>query len=457
MMKRKFVYVLMLGMIIGMLTACGGENAKEQAEASATNNSYTFCNDQYLYYVPGAGELIERRLSDGSEKKIELESIKNICYVDNEWVYYIKETEVDSVLSERQVWRAPVDKNGSVNVQSEEMMLEEKAGFSQPEGVWCDGKYVVYVEDKNYKYRQYNIEKKQYESNEWLEKRNDYSGSLVVCKGSAFIDYGDAGLIRKALNSNEIEILEDDASSFYGLMATTEGAFWCHTDNGESEIWQYSESEGKKKIATDSQIRESLKEAGCWKCLLSDRKKHTCMLDNTVLGMFTRDNRLYIQVYITDEEDKSKNSEYVRCYDMVILSKDLNGSDSLRYEKKLTQCLQKEQKNVEAIDKYADYNSVYKIGASEAIYYSKGLCVMMAEDKCLMYLENEKKEKNMWACYDFATEEFRFLTEKDEELYMMYYDRYRTYYNYYLNEEILDMDASAYRDINILLPNNYDL
>ena len=41
-----------------------------------------------------------------------------------------------------------------------------------------------------------------------------------------------------------------------------------------------------------------------------------------------------------------------------------------------------------------------------------------------MYLEHTGAKKNQYASYDLHTREFKWLTEKDAEVYLQYYDRY---------------------------------
>lgn len=462
-----------------LLTGCGGEYAgvsekgavsgssvsgsavsgsaieeKKETEEKSEPRKYTFCNDRNLYYR-GVDEMTERSLEDGSERKIEVKNIKRICYVDNAWVYYTKETEVydpddgSTVVDETQVWRAPVEKENrwQMNEQREELILEDKEGFAcdtATEGVWCDGVYVVYVSDETNQYRQFNIAEKKFESSslESEDYSEDYMGELVVCGGSAFVVYQEMGLIRKKLESDEVEtVFEGDG--LIDVTATETDVFWSaeSKDKGNSdnfgEIWMCSAAGEKRQLVTTSEIKQLLQ-----------KEKVTALKSQHfgTHGMFVRENHLYIQLFICgDETVKGENAVGVN---MVVLRKELDPSGKLCLEKKLTQCLENPEENQQVFSKFLGR------GTSEYIYRSRGLCMYMTEDICLMYVENTQKKKNMWACYDFTTGKFRYITKKDSEWYLMYYDRYNTFHTGNLHEDPLDF--VQYMDVIQMLPNNYD-
>lgn len=242
---------------------------KEKAAAEYDDSAYTYCNDQYVYYAD-AFELAAWNRDTGEKTAVEIKDIEQVCYADNDWVYYVTVTEEHD-----DVWRMPVKKDGKwgLDEQGKELLLEEEEGFDDPERALCDGRYIVYITAGTYKYREYDIEKKAYEPNGDLEKWDDYTGGITLCGGSVFLP-GLEGLLRKKLGSDEVETVINE---FPGSVAEGDGELFIQSDPyDEKDDWnilQYSLQTGKIKTFIDkSEIKKILKEEGLLSCPL--RQKH---------------------------------------------------------------------------------------------------------------------------------------------------------------------------------------
>lgn len=479
-------------LVVACLSGCGGEFAGKQGDGvvsgsavsgqavsgAAVNESivkeqklsghtgnYTYCNDRYLYY-DGVDELIGRNIDTGKETTVKIKNMESVCYADNDWVYYTKEPRNDKIWEE--VWRVPVKKGEEweLDEQGEELLLQEKEGFDSPGGVLCDGRYIVYMTGETYRYRQYNIEKKAYESCKSLEERDDYMGTMFfLWNGAVFIDYQDLGLIRKRLDHDEVEkVTSAEYENIPGSVTASETELFYRSNTSkesstsyeeEQSIWQYthySPTEGELyKFIDMSEIETVLKEEGLLSCPVSQKHKHAF----GEYGMFVSGNRLYIQIFIKSYGDY--HGDEPECQNMVILSKETGSpSGKLRYEKQLSGCLENPEGTKKAVTKMRPGSGV-AFYEEEVFCQSRGLIVMMFENKCLMYVEDPKKKKNRWACYDLDTGEFRYITEKDREWYMRYYDCHNSMLDGRMHDDPVDMYANDYQAILYMMPNNYDV
>lgn len=457
-MKKRLWLMLIACFIMGTLSGCGGKSAGSSGSGDVSGRAVsegavsgggvsglpatappvqekadTFCNDRYVYYQKGF-ELVERPLAGGAGRGTEVEDLSYVCYADNDWVYYVKENINDD---RHQIWRAPVIQSGGwqLHPDREELVLEDKQGFQEsPGGVWCDGKYIVYISDKTYKYREYDIQEKRYHDSVRLEKCKEIS-NVALCGENVFISAWDDGLLRKRLGSDETEQIHKEPA--YYMTAAGTDLFWADGFQEIKDVWRCP-AEGKaRRLITVSEIRQLLENEGYDHCALSDSHKY---LD---FGLFVRARRLYIQIHMRHDKKPC-------CSHIVVISKDLEDGGALQVEKKLTQCLNPLENSGKALWKMG------RNGGRNVTYMNRGLCVMMTEDTCLMYLEDQEKKKNRWAYYDFKTGGLRFVSEKDAGGCLMYSGRYHTLYNLRLEREILDMDAAVYSYINDVLPNNYD-
>lgn len=420
------------------------------------SEKFTYCSDRHLYYVSDDNELIERDRKDGSERKVRVGEKDDdvgggieLSYVDNDWVYW--EKAYSSVL---RIWRAPIrkEKQWQLDGTATELVFEEKIEnltFGVGARLWCDGEYIVYNYESDLisEYREYNIRNKSFETSvlppinfRWTDSYSYYK-ILAVNHGYAVVTDQNKTFLKK-IGSGESDAvnvicdIDEDSDEWTndGVLLGEQGFFWAKMGNNGKflEIWRYEPEGGKERLAEGSQIRKILKDGGVLNC--QSREKHTI----EACGKFIRDGRIYVQLQIEGDEDG------VICKNMAIISISLDGSGEMRVEKTLTDYLKNPKENQKVFEKNQRH------APSEAcIYRSRGMCVSMTEEICLMYLENREKKENGYACYNFSTGKFQWLTEKDAEWWVRYYD----YFNIFPGDHY---EKSDFFMRNAMMPNNYD-
>ncbi|MCM1245609.1 MAG: hypothetical protein NC293_08220 [Roseburia sp.] len=443
---------------------------------------YTYCSDWNLYYIrdyyTDKAKIVERNLEDGSEREISVDGVHEICYADNDWVYYTKmryeeDSDGEVRIIVREVWRAPVSKSSfCMDQKAEELVLsaDNDMGLiasrshvgTDHRGVQCDGRYIVYeggdwAETDEYTLetflRVYDIRTGKYVCEEIFHTDNfDIDmRNPVLCGDSIFLyDNEKTELVRIKLETGETmtvaskdyqrPIVPDTTIS----TASEEDVFWInHKKDNSEEVWQYHLSENRKIcLITDAEFRKALEKNGLLTCSLGGKKAHTYYCE----ACFVRANRLYVQIEIDGEGSQDKV-----CRNWVIFSKELGAPDApLVFEKKLNECLANPERRQKFFTK--KYDGIYGIQPhkEKACFKSRGFCVSMTEKECLLYVENEDEKKNMPASYDFETGEMRFL-EKGEDWPSCYlYDR---------NNRVLTGDPGEFMeryDTCDKMPNNYD-
>lgn len=495
-------YLAITAFIAGILSACSGAYADPSqktgvsdraASASAVSgqavsgsdgygySQYTYCSDQNLYYIRDCyseeARLIERNLNDNSERSISVKGIHEICYADNDWVYYTKRTEwtekkeSDTIVGE--VCRSPIDPDSfRMNEKKEEVLLkaENNVGFVLSRGhvgldyrgVQCDGRYIVYeggewtgpegVQSLVASLRVYDIQTGTYVQEELFAALSDYNDDAVLYGGSVFVyDEEEEALLRIRLEDGEKTTVVsydqykfDDVTEMHSGISTASGdtIFWINYGKKGQEIWQYNLTERKRVcLITDAQVQELLKQRGLLECSIGS-SEHTF----TYAACFFRAGRLYVQLEISGEGDGGEI-----CENFVVVSKKAGAPDaSLLYEEKLNGCLANPEARQKIFTKKCDGIYGRPTYKKKAYFKSRGLCVSMTEDECLMYMENEDEKKNMPAIYNFRMGSMRFLKKGEDWLSCYIPDR---------NNCIYTGDSGNYMesyDLCDSMPNNYD-
>ncbi len=460
--------------------AVSASAVREQAVVDSDGYSrYTYCSDWNLYYIRDyyseEARLIERNLEDGSEREIRLDGIHEVCYADNDWVYYTKvseweeEDEFYSIVGE--VWRSPIDKSSSrmdegkeelvLKAEDEEGMVSSRSHVGRDHrGIQCDGRYIVYEggewtgqegETLESSLRVYDIHAGKYVCEEILHTGSFDTDmrSSFLCGDSVFLyDNENQELVRVKLETGEKTTVVPVEDYYWDYMqssiftASDEDIFWINEEEEAEEIWQYH-LPGQKRLCliTNGEVRKLLEKKGLLKCSIGG-KKHAFDYE----ACFVRADRLYVQVGINGE-----GSHGEICQNRVILSKELGAPEATPvFEEKLSKCLANPQKRQKVFSK--KYDGIYgrQPHKEKAYFKTRGFCVSMTEDGCLMYVENADEKKNMPAWYDFQTDTMRFL-EKSEDWPSCYlYDR---------DNRILTGDPGEFFERYATcdkMPNNYD-
>ncbi len=450
--------MLLMALLAGTCAGCGGEyigmsgkgvvsggGVSGQAVSGGAvkpagkdrSKKYTYCNERNLYYIGYDFKAVECNRQTGEERILQME-VDAICYVDADWLYYLTYIG-DEINSRDQIWRVPVRKEQQwkVDESAAEMILEKDLGGSgQYIDYWCNGSYIIFVgdtEESNSLLQMYNIRKKQYDPAEDTEVWN-----ILALVEDRVIFNGEKGLGEKKFGAEPVnwfhEMEKELLLDVYTLDTEKDEFFWGECKSGQTHpvLWRYRLKDGeKKKIADEDQIRQFLEKKG-----LLDDCEVAADHEISIWGVFVQEGTLYVQIRILGGWDESY------CANVVMISKDLSGSGEWRWEKEINEFLHNPE---------SEQKVFRKIGSQgieqDYIYRSRGCVAAMAEGICLMYLEHTGTKKNQYASYDIHTGKFQWLTEKDEEWYLQYYDRYNS----------LDHGTWQHREyIMYLRPNNYD-
>lgn len=278
-----FVQYFCLFLVVLFMTGCGGAHSGSSEGARAVSGSegagrYTYCSDRNLYYIrePYSDEarLVERDIESGAEREIPVDHIHEICYADNDWVYYAKrtrETEGKYGTIVGEFCRSPIDKNSfQMDEKAEELVLKEDSGAGMVlsighvgidyQGIQCNGRYVVYQSGKWTKpqtleifLRVYDIQNRKYVQDEmFCDERSDTS-EAKLCGDSVFLyDREGEELVRVKLETGERltaapseNYNPDDEPGSFICAVSDEAVFWQNFDGEKREIWQYSMGEQK--------------------------------------------------------------------------------------------------------------------------------------------------------------------------------------------------------------------
>ncbi|MBO5072195.1 MAG: hypothetical protein J6C32_04455 [Eubacterium sp.] len=412
----------------GHKTASGGTASATGIDARAQKGKkYHFCNKYCLYYSEEFSRfIIEHQLSDGTERRIEMDYDVIVCYVDNDWVYYVENMYYYHFQSE--VYRAPI-KDKKLDIKKAEHIFTEKSGIHS-EDVYCDGRYLVYITGESFdsSFRKYDLKEKKIIEG---QDNEDMAAFLYGVAGD-FVLYSEFdGVMRHDLYTGKTT---DVSSSFLGPDDTDGQIAMTDTDvfyaEDSVEIRQYHlVDNSNKKIITYYQIRRFLIQEGF---IDVAREKE---YEYYPQRLFVSGLRLYVQMDIKWTEKK------VFHQNKVVFSQKIGGNGKLRYEKGLTKCVANPKKDQRVFEKITYEEEDEGI---DALYLSRGGCLYMAEEKCFMYLYDSQQRKNRVACYNLGSGEFRFLTKKDPDWYLPYYNGVQPYWK----------ACVGYSEIRMDMPNN---
>lgn len=446
--------VMAVSLAAGLLSGCGGEygTASQDEEISASGTAvsatgqavsgssvsvkeenteqYRFCNTTHLYYCGDYDEdeegclLMERSLKDCSERKISIKDFLKVCYVDDDWVYYVKWKKADADDAEGrysydQLWRAPIrEKKGerTLNVKEEELIFTEKSGIGDGkydyswQNFYCDGRYVLYTTTDHYTLKEYDLKKREYIKPSG-RKGLDIASIGTICGKTGIVSFSTQGegMYRMDMETGELSRLTE-ARVFEEDVVGTEGdLFYQEGFDDTNSVWQYHiEDASKRKILVPEQLKKKLKEEN--RMDFSKGREHSYYVSD----MFIRKNSLYYQVSLSWMEGETEYQDYV------IFRVELDKTDELIYEKELSEVLRNPVENQKAFHK----ESRFPGGGPErpnVIYQSRGGVILMTEQSAYYVLYNPQEGKNRLGCYDFDSGQMKYFTEKDVEFNQMMY------------------------------------
>ncbi len=452
-MKKKIACFLCVLSAAGFLTGCGGEFAGISGDGAVSRGAVSgeavsgqavvrqgpqnpqgeFCNDWNVYYSEYDDEdyrktiITERNWKDHSERRAVIKNAAEICYVDNEWIYFTGEREVTEEDKEAdQIWRAPMEPAGDhrqVNWKKKELILEDEDRMWGPSGrgdyIFCNGRWIAYIASRG-KLKRYDVEKKKFAD----EKVDDAyiiagnrRGAYILCYKVEEDDREDYILDG---NTGEVIPFPNLSKSYNGAFFKEEGILL--TDPGgyteeddytdlEKEVVMYhypdsSHPQGWREILiSPGEIEELLTKEG-----LAEQIKKAEDSRWSTTNVFVREKTLYLQLEFQWKKEK------VVCRDMKMLRFDMEEKGNLMVDQELTQCLKNPEENQKVFRKYWSNAG----GSDKAVFFSRGLCVDMTADHAFFLLADEKSEDHQLVSYAFKTGKTKVLDKKADEWYLLY-------------------------------------
>ncbi len=363
------------------------------------NNFYYLRKDEGGRKEQSDWVLMERDLSEGTEREISRKDVNALCYVDDDWVYYVvwdesKDPEEDSTTDS--LYRAPIEKN-RLNIQKEQRLMTDKKGINIC--AYCDGRYLLYITNSGI-YQKYDLKEKRFIGNLDRDERNYDSRVLSVVDGYVYLRMGEEeGFYWQKLDSEEITKISGEMVWGEAHAAIGKDVYYSETYAMPFSVMKYNVEDGsREKAVSEKQLRGLLLQNGL---LPEDAEPDEGYYP---IGMFMSGKRLYMQFEIIWQDKKDVCSRHI----LVYLEPESGGE--LHYDKVLTECLA-----------YKKPRRKWNKELSYDRYYSRGRCVEMTDERCYMEVCHPESDKITLACYDFQSGEFMYLTEEDLDWYLPYF------------------------------------
>lgn len=387
----------------------GGAVKKIPVEKRRKKDRYSwFFSENNFYYLrkdeggrKGQADwvIMERDLSEGTEREINRKDVSALCYVDDDWVYYVvweesENPEDDLVIDS--LYRAPIEKN-RLNILKEQRLMTDKKGIYIC--AYCDGQYLLYITDSGM-YQKYDLKEKRFIGNLDRDERNHDSRVLSVVDGYVYLRMGEEeGFYWQKLDSEEITKISGEMVWGVAHVAIGKDVYYSEGYATPFPVMKYNVEDGSREEAvSEKQLKALLLQNGL---LPEDDEADESYCP---IGMFISGKRLYMQFEIIWRDKKDLCSRHI----LVYLEPESGGE--IHYDKVLTEYLAyKKPRRKRYEDVYCDR------------YYSRGRCVEMADERCYMEVCHPESDKNTLACYDFQSGEFMYLTEEDLDWYLPYF------------------------------------
>lgn len=453
-MKRRFTYLIICGMVAGILSGCGGEMdtasvREEQSVSGAAVSgqpvemkkeiSHRYATDTNLYFL-GDDFVLQTRLDGTNRKEIKVKYITGLLGINGGYLYYVTEKNGDEeyMLDSYEIYRIPIEKDGDgwdiLKGDRAELVVSDEGGAID-DVCGMNSRYIIYERMESEQLVRYDIwtEEKTLLNMDDLRREGAWSygvseSDLLACTwGGLFIYNMDRDVWEKVSDSSETYQSETVAYNENAFFYTTpnDGDGKQSTEVRKCDLNNFNDEMfvGKKQLRQKVTEAEGIKKNEIDVCGVSD--------------LFLEGDRLYIQVQLNW---RRKDQYHVR---LLMFSQGAEETE-LRYEKELTECMKtygtprKGEWGYEHATDQKD-ESKWKVW-EENMEVNDGRCYGIVNGKAFVWIHDAKKKYGRVGCYELATGEFRWLSKKDAEYYELCYDEpYDTsgYYEY-------DPDAPPY-------------
>lgn len=376
--------------VSGDAVAPQNRKVKDQAdkdETTATEVKNCLANDDNRYGIgynnDGDPFLRQTRLDGSHKKKIEIKDIESVCWVTNEWVYYIASKEGDEKAT---LYRIPIKKTeqgDSLLLKRKEVVVTE----NYVDDLYVTDTYIIYCTcDDKYRDRIYKLDLRTKEKKNlllaedaddifgicymWGKDEDDEKRFPLMKSGKLFFCSED----KVWLLDPETEEVKQLASGDWFWHEVKQGKIWFVGD--ESIYWYDEKKEEVVCVLSREQLRELLVQEGILGNKQSKRKVE-------IYETWYYQGRFYLEVYWYDKKLETD----------VLLSFSLQNPEDIRNERTAS----------DFIRKYNEKEYFY-----EEVYGVK-------DGKMLMGFWAEGDEEDFYAVYDLDTKRIRRIREKEAE------------------------------------------
>ena len=450
-MKKIFVYIVMFGLLAGMLSGCGGEyrTASKGTSGSAVSGaavsgaavsgaavsgqvvearqtvSHQYATDTNLYRTEGVETaddfyilLIQTRLDRSHEKKIKIKNFERIIGINDAYLYYYVEDYLEKgEHAFEEICRVPIkkDTDGYDVIDTEHAEILMDLGWIA-DSICMVSHYIYANPQESGKIVKYDIQSRKEVPVEGLEISSEDPEILFMdCGNQAVAFCAKIGLFVQNVEETGWKLVSDNKDLAWSWMAWDDNALFYTTDDAEQK---YEENVWKIDLTTRREERFVSKER-LWRAAaaalgMEESSVELC----AVTRLFCDGGRCYVQVQVNWPEDEIYHMEYL------VFSQGKEETE-LRFEKALTECMRTQGTTRKG--KWMNYDRQNKVIVKkrvkkEHVLFRDAKCYCIKNGKAFLCLYDYKKDRERVGCYELASGEFHWLSKKDAEYYEPCYD-----------------------------------
>ena len=229
-MKKRFTYLIICGMVAGILSGCGGEMdtasvREEQSVSGAAVSgqpvemkkeiSHRYATDTNLYFL-GDDFVLQTRLDGTNRKEIKVKYITGLLGINGGYLYYVTEKNGDEeyMLDSYEIYRIPIEKDGDgwdiLKGDRAELVVSDEGGAID-DVCGMNSRYIIYERMESEQLVRYDIwtEEKTLLNMDDLRREGAWSygvseSDLLACTwGGLFIYNMDRDVWEKVSDSSE--------------------------------------------------------------------------------------------------------------------------------------------------------------------------------------------------------------------------------------------------------------
>lgn len=348
-------------------------------------------NDDNQYWVSDQDCLGQARLDGSHEKEIEIEKLCDLCWANNEWVYYISEADTKTVLC-----RIPIRKteHGDTLLPGEKEVIVSARDIDDK--IYVTDTYIIFISiaDLTSRCDLYKLDLETQEKRKLLSVYHPEACSLF------FEDF-----------------IDEDPEECVQYPVMKSGKLFVYS---QEKIWLLDPDDAETKLLVEAVgyldmevLQDKIYVEGRHNIYLYDERKEEAVC---VLSRQKMDDVLVQEGFLENESDESKRWSIIDVYDDrgrlylhiyeeaiqedlyrdVVYSFSLQSPEDFRYEKKVSDFIQK-------------YKGM-SMGAD---------CIIedVKDGKMLLFgtMEADEVDKDIYAVYDLDTQEIREISEREAE------------------------------------------